>query len=282
MIAAAFVLWRELRTLSFDDVMGHIQSWGPGRIGMALLLSAATYAVLATNEWISLRWLGSGLSPGTVGRISFTAYAFGNTIGFNLLVATAIRTRAYARHGVPFPVVAAASIWDSQVFWCGLSTLAGVSLLVNDGPFRWAGSILLLLPIVLFLACAFWRKEVRLRGRSWVLPPPGMAMLQMGIGLIGNFTLAGVLWSLFAGTFDGFFAFAGAYAASLGVGLMSGAPGGIGVFETAMLTLLPDADRAALAAAFIGYRLSYFLLPLTIGAAMLLWREWTWKAKAAA
>jgi uncharacterized membrane protein YbhN (UPF0104 family) len=49
-------------------------------------------------------------------------------------------------------------------------------------------------------------------------------------------------------------------------GLASSVPGGAGIFESALATLLPAVDTAALAAAFLGYRLSYYLLPLVIAA----------------
>ena len=51
---------------------------------------------------------------------------------------------------------------------------------------------------------------------------------------------------------------------------LSGVPGGAGVFETAMLKLLPQIDRTNLAAAFLGFRLFYYLTPLVIGLGMLL------------
>jgi uncharacterized membrane protein YbhN (UPF0104 family) len=47
-------------------------------------------------------------------------------------------------------------------------------------------------------------------------------------------------------------------------GLISTVPGGAGVFEGSISTLLPNAEPAPLAAAFLGYRLVYYLLPLLI------------------
>jgi uncharacterized membrane protein YbhN (UPF0104 family) len=58
--------------------------------------------------------------------------------------------------------------------------------------------------------------------------------------------------------------FVGAYAVACVVGLISGVPGGAGVFESAISTLLPSVKAAPLAAAFLGYRLAYYLLPLII------------------
>jgi len=48
------------------------------------------------------------------------------------------------------------------------------------------------------------------------------------------------------------------------VGLISHVPGGVGVFEGSLSTLLKGVEPAALAAAFLGYRLFFFLFPLLL------------------
>ena len=56
-----------------------------------------------------------------------------------------------------------------------------------------------------------------------------------------------------------------AYLAGLVSGLITHAPGGVGVFEVVMLLALPQFDRSALFAALLVYRTVYYLLPLAIG-----------------
>ena len=57
--------------------------------------------------------------------------------------------------------------------------------------------------------------------------------------------------------------------ANLG-GLISNVPGGIGVFEAVVLLAVPDGGASgAVAAALIGYRLIYYLLPLVVAALLL-------------
>jgi uncharacterized membrane protein YbhN (UPF0104 family) len=53
------------------------------------------------------------------------------------------------------------------------------------------------------------------------------------------------------------------------VGLILSWPGVSGVIEGAISTLLQSADAAPLAAAFLGYRLVFYLLPLAIAAVWL-------------
>lgn len=280
MAAAAYVLWRELRHLSVSDLSASMSRWGPARIAAACAFASLTYILLGLNEFLSLRWLGAGLPYRRVAPVSFIAYAFGNTIGFNLLVATTIRCRSYLRYGVPVSTTTAASVWDSLMFWTGMAGLAGLSLVRADQPgLKWAGAFLLCVPLAVVILCGLLRRPVHLLKREWRLPPPPMAAAQIVIAMSLNLSLAAVLWTLLRGEIAGYLEFAGAYTASLAAGLVSGAPGGIGVFETAMLTLLPDLARADLAAAFLGYRLAYFLIPLAIAAAVFLLREKPWKTR---
>jgi uncharacterized membrane protein YbhN (UPF0104 family) len=82
--------------------------------------------------------------------------------------------------------------------------------------------------------------------------------------LVDNGVAAAILWILLPHGGPSYVTFVGAYAAACIVGLASSVPGGVGVFESAMAALLPDVAPAALAAAFLGYRLAYYILPLIL------------------
>jgi uncharacterized membrane protein YbhN (UPF0104 family) len=112
--------------------------------------------------------------------------------------------------------------------------------------------------------CAVLRRPLRGFGHSVKLPSPRVALAQMTLGAIDNAVAAGIIWVLLPAGSVGFFTFVGAYAPSVVVGLVSHVPGGVGVFEGSLSTLLGGLEPASLAAAFLGYRLFFFLLPLTI------------------
>lgn len=58
------------------------------------------------------------------------------------------------------------------------------------------------------------------------------------------------------------------YVGAILLGIVSGAPGGIGIFETTMLAAFPAPARPILLAALLLYRLLYNILPfiLSVGA----------------
>jgi uncharacterized membrane protein YbhN (UPF0104 family) len=62
----------------------------------------------------------------------------------------------------------------------------------------------------------------------------------------------------------GFEAFPGIYVIAAPISLLSLAPGGLGVFETIVVTLLANSSKAVSLGSLIAYRLIYFVLPLAL------------------
>src|SRR5262249_20379225 len=66
------------------------------------------------------------------------------------------------------------------------------------------------------------------------------------------------------------------------LGFASHAPGGIGVFDAAMLVGLREIDKETLLAALVLFRLLYYIRPFTLALTLLGWRELWLRAGAAA
>jgi len=275
LIVAAWVLWREFHKLSWDAVVHAIAGWGLAAIVLALLLSAASFVLMAVIEWAGLRWAGARVPLRTVALGSFLANAIAHAIGANLIVSGAIRARTYDRHGATLTQVAAATVFAAASFGVGLAALSGGGLLLASGreldataitPLvaRALGSALVAGSLGYVLLCALMRKPIRIGKRSITLPSARSALVQLALGLVDNGIAAAILWILLPDGAVGYTTFVGAYAVACIVGLVSSVPGGAGVFESAMAALLPSVDAAALAAAFLGYRLAFYLLPLVI------------------
>jgi len=196
-----------------------------------------------------------------------------HTLGATLLVSGAIRARIYNRLGVSLRQVAAATLFNGFAFAAGLSTLAGLGLVLAGhkemaatriaNPVADAMGVLLLGGVAAYvLACALMKRPLRGFGHSITLPSARLAMLQLSVGALDNAVAASILWSLLPTGSVGYLSFVGAYAPSVVAGLLSHVPGGVGVFEGSLSTLLGQVAPAPLAAAFLGYRLAFFILPL--------------------
>lgn len=274
--AAAYILWREFHDLSLAQIAGAIRAWGWSSVALALGLSATSFLLMGTIEWLGLRWAGAKIAVRSALAGSFIASAIAHTLGANLIVSGAVRARYYARYGISLRQVAATTLFHGFSFTVGLSTLAGVALLlagshdiaavsrianpVADG----LGAILLAGVGAYVMLCATLRRPLRGFGHSVRLPSVRVALAQLAIGALDNAVAAAIIWVLLPEGAVDYFTFVGAYAPSVVVGLVSHVPGGVGVFEGSVSTLLKGLEPASLAAAFLGYRLFFFVLPLLL------------------
>lgn len=274
--AAAYILWREFHEISVAELGDAVAAWGWGSVCLAIGLSGTSFLLMGTIEWLGLRWAGARIAVTSALAGSFIASAIAHTLGANLIVSGAVRARYYARHGISLRQVAATTLFHGFSFTVGLSTLAGLALLlagshdiaavsrianpVADGM----GAILLAAVGAYVVLCATLRRPLTGFGHSIRLPSFRVALAQLSIGAVDNAVAAAIIWVLLPEGSIGYLTFVGAYAPSVVVGLVSHVPGGVGVFEGSVSTLLKGLPPAPLAAAFLGYRLFFFLLPLLI------------------
>ena len=280
LIAAVWVLWREFHHLSFAAVSAHMAAWGLDSIALAVALSVVSFLLMGAIEWVGLRWTGARVPLAATQIGSFMANAIAHAIGANLLISSAVRARFYDRYNVSLTQVAGTTLFAALAFGVGLGTLSGAGLLLASEqdlartaipPMlgRGLGAVLLLASAGYVVFCAMQRKPINAFGRSLTLPSFGDAVSQLILGVVDNGIAAAILWILLPHGGPSYVTFVGAYALACTVGLASSVPGGVGVFESAMAALLPGVEAAALAAAFLGYRLSYYILPLILAAGAL-------------
>jgi uncharacterized membrane protein YbhN (UPF0104 family) len=278
--AAVVVLWREFRHLSIAEVTSAMRDWGPADILAALALSAISFVLMGVVEWMGLRWVGARLPWRPALAVSFLANAIAHSLGANLLVSGAVRARLYDRFGVSLKQVAATTLFHGVSFAVGISALGGAGLLfsarsqiaatsIATPVARTLGALLLAGALGYVLLCAVRRAPVRAFGRSLTLPSVRAAAAQLTLGVVDNAVAAAIIWILLPSDVVAYTTFVGAYAVACVIGLASSVPAGVGVFEGTMSALLRGVPAAPLAAAFLGYRLAYFLLPLIIASVAL-------------
>jgi uncharacterized membrane protein YbhN (UPF0104 family) len=283
-IISAFVLWRAIHGLSPGQILAAMARWSPGRIATALGLVACGYGLLAANEQFALRWAGAKVRLRDGMLASFITYAFANNLGMGVLMGGALRAGVYTRHDVGLTQVAQLTFYGLVTFSMGASALCGFSFLTAQGAAfsalalsvqagRAIGVVLAGAPCVYILACLIFRGSITLFGRTLQLPGPLLALAQLAFGICDVGVNAAIVWTLLGSAAPRYATFLGGYLVSVVAGLVSGVPGGVGVFEGVMLTLLPGVDRASMTAALLGYRLFFYLAPLSVAAFALFWRR---------
>lgn len=208
---------------------------------------------------------------------SFCSLSIGHNVGFAGLSSGAVRYRFYARWGLSLEEVAKLVIFCGITVAMGLVTVGGCSLLLSPsliasftglspGVARSAGLLLLAIPAA-YVGLTHFRRSVVLFRWTVRLPSPGLAAAQVGIGGLNYLCVAACLHQLLAGAGPiGYFDVAATYVlANAGV-IASHVPGGIGVLESVVLSLLPG---ASVFAALLMFRVVYYLAPLAAGLALL-------------
>lgn len=279
--AALWILHDELAELSGERVSAFIQSYAAETLAIALGLTIVSYFLLAVSEAAGLWYAGKTLPFRRAAHVSFISYSFAHNIGLNLLTGGSIRYRMYAADGLRALDVAAVTLFSSVTFAVGSLTLAGISLVHEPQSVLMrlgapvAGLHILgfavLGVVAAYLILAFTlRQSVSLWQWSISLPRPEFAVAQVVIGLLDILASAAIVFVLMpADVGMGFIAFAGIYTIATWAGLISHVPGGAGVFEAAMVVMLPNVPKDELIASLLAYRAIYYVLPLIVSAGAL-------------
>ena len=273
--AAIFVVQREFRHLSFRQVRDGLHAI-PGR---ALLASAGctllSYFILSFYDRMATRHAGCRIAFRRTCFASFCSYVLSHNLGFAALSGAAVRFRLYGNWGVPPVQIAQIIAFCSLTFVFGACGLIGGVLLIEPGavPFlshalptallRLAG--LAAWSVVIGYVLLSSRRRHLTLGRLHVeLPGPRMAIGQVIVASLDVAATAAIAYTLLPPTPGlGYATFLAIYIASYTAGLLASVPGGLGVFDGAMLLGLSawlPAPRI-LGMIFV-FRIFYYILPL--------------------
>jgi uncharacterized membrane protein YbhN (UPF0104 family) len=126
-----------------------------------------------------------------------------------------------------------------------------------------------------------WQTPRRIGHSTWIvtLPNGPLTLLQIGIGITDLGFCALAMYMLVpAEPYIGFTELAVIFVSATLLGFASHSPGGLGVFDAAMLVALWQYDKEDLLAGVLLFRLLYYILPFAVALAMLgareLWLGW--------
>jgi len=278
--AAVFWLHHVLGQYHWAPIAARIHGIAGRSLLFAGLLTVSGYASLTLYDVLGVRFAGARIGYPRVALTAFMAYAIGHNIGSNTLSGGAVRYRAYSALGLGAKQIATIVAFGTFTFAVGAAFLLGISLLVDARltgalahvpvPLAFALGIALLAGVAAYLVLTAMRREP-LRIRSLRLPIPrlrvGLAQLAVSSGDL--LSAIGVLFVLLPpGVHVGVAAFVGLYLIAVAVAIVSAVPGGVGVFESVLLLLMPGVPPDRLLGALIVYRAVYYWAPF--GAALLL------------
>ncbi|PTE16052.1 lysylphosphatidylglycerol synthase domain-containing protein [Pseudogemmobacter blasticus] len=273
-----WLLSKELRGLSWPALWAGIEALNLWHWSMIVLCTAGCYVTLTMYDQVALAHLGKHVNVVFVGLCALTTYSLSHTIGASAFTGAVVRYRAYTSKGLTGAEVGILVTFCSLTFSLGVMILLALAFLIDPGlEARFAGALSpsvvrwlavgVLGVIVLYLVfSALGLPPLRIRGFSVAYPRLSIALRQITVAPIETLFAAGIVYFALPEVGNpGFVVVAGVFVVSFSLALLSHAPGGLGVFELAMLTGLPEFSNESVLAALIVFRLFYLIFPLILG-----------------
>lgn len=264
-------LWRDLRGISPLDYLG------------AVISTIVAYSALAWYDRIALLHLGHRLSWVFISLVSFTTYALSHNIGASVFSGAVVRYRAYSTKGLSATEVGVLVAFCSFTFFLGMISLGGIVLVwepqiverLTDPsahllPFRipMATARLIGFGMLAFVALyvggsILGLKPLKIRTFELAYPRLAIVARQLAAGPLELLGCAGIIYfALPSENNPGFFVVLGIFLVSFAVGLLSNAPGALGVLELVFVRAMPHIPQPRVVAALIVWRLLYLIIPL--------------------
>ncbi|WEX09477.1 lysylphosphatidylglycerol synthase domain-containing protein [Chelativorans sp. AA-79] len=282
-LLASYLLYRTLSQYEWEELVSAVTAVSVRRLLFALGFTAASYLCLTGFDWLALRYAKHPLSYPRAALASFTSLSLGHSIGFAALSSGAVRYRFYSRWGLSGEEVAKVIVFCGFTVGLGLSVLGGIGLIANPGlaekvigvtpgTVYLIGAACLAWPAVYLLLTAFFGgRALHIRGRRVEMPVLKLALGQVIVGPINFAFVAAALHQAALSLAEiPYLEVATAFVSANVATVITHVPGGLGVIESVVLYLLPQAH---LIGAVLVFRFVYFLLPLFMGSILLVLSE---------
>lgn len=271
---AAYLLHQALRQYSLQEIVDSIMATSLWRLAAAGFFVACSYFSLSLFDFLGTRYVGARLPYPKVALASFSALSVGHTLGLAALSSGAIRYRFYSRWNVPASDIANIILFCAVTVGLGLNTLGAAAFLLRSeiaadllgigaGAARAIGFTCLALDGVYVLAALSLRRPLHIKGWEASMPRPGLALAQICVGAMNfAFVAAALHQALLSTTQINYLAVATVYVVGNVAWILSHVPGGLGVFETVVIYLIPQPGAIG---ALVVFRVLYFLVPFVLG-----------------
>jgi len=283
---ALVVLYRELDGIDINHVRAAFLAIRPQRVALAACCVAAAYFTLTFYDLFALRTLRHDAIPYRVAALAaFTSYSVGHNVGVTAITGGALRYHIYWRHGLGVVDVAKICFLAALTFWLGNAAALGLGVMVEphaaaaiDKLSPAANRVIAGAVLVALAGYLVWvSRAPRLIGLGKLevsLPGGPSTILQMVIGFVDLTCCALAMYALLPeSTAVDFLPLAVVFVSATLLGFASHAPGGLGVFDAAMLVGLSQFDRGELLAGLLCFRLLYYIVPFAVSLLILAGRE---------
>jgi len=295
-VGASYVLYRLLSDIEPRQVYAALRRTPTESLVLAGIFVALGYVTLTFYDYFALRTIGhTEISYRTAALGGFTSYSIGHNVGFSVISGGAVRYRIYSVHGLDAVEVAKLCFIAGLTFWLGNVAFLGLGLIIDPDAAnaidklptfvnRWLGvaGLLALLAYVIWVSAA--RRSIRIGRERWHVTLPGgrLTLIQIALGIVDLGCASAAMYMLIPSAPEiDFVSLAVIFVTATLLGFASHSPGGLGVFDAAMLIALMHFDRQSLLrfgkenilGALLLFRLYYYIAPFALSLAILGVRE---------
>jgi phosphatidylglycerol lysyltransferase len=256
MVICGTLLWQQIASVPSDDLIATFQTIAPWQWTLACVATGFSFLAVGRYDAVWHQRLETGVTRRQARHTGMAAIAIGQTIGAGTVTGAFVRWHLLPKLG--FKTTTGITIGVSLSF---LTCWAVLGL----GAALWLGLLPVLptlsLAFIFFTAAMFAPSSLKIKLTSYRKDAKTLLRLSaLDMGFAGI-----ALWALAPDpSLNLMFPFIVAYVVSLGAGLISNAPGGLGAFDLCLLTLLPTIPEADALAAILAFRAVYYLAPALI------------------
>jgi len=287
---ALYILYQMLRDMDPDEVLKALKGTEIKTVVCAGLCVAAGYFTLTFYDFFALRAIGRSEIPYRIAAFAgFTSYSIGHNVGASVFTGGAVRYRIYSSWGLTAIDVAKVCFVAGLTFWLGNAAVLGIGVAYHpeaassiDQLPIWLNRVLALALLAILFGYVIWvSSRPRNVGRgNWTVTLPGgrLTLVQILIGIIDLSFCALAMYILMPEEpHVGFVVVAVIFVSATLLGFASHSPGGLGVFDAAMLYGImhfdSQFDKEELLAGMLLFRVLYYIVPFVISVMLLLFRE---------
>jgi len=272
---ALFIIHHKLSHYHYHDIARQFALLPRTHLIAAMALTILDYLVLTAYDTLALRYIKHPVKYSKTALASFVGYAFSHNM--TILGGSAVRYRIYSMLGVSAGKVATLVAFCVMTFWLGFFATGSAVFLFSSQhvpaalhlPFasvRPIGAVFLAVVAAYVVLGMVKKTPVRIRGWEFLMPTPALVWLQIIVASVDWLLAAAVVFVLLpAGGQLDYFGFVPFFLLAQLVGLLSTVPGGLGVFDTAVILLLsPFYEPSALVSSLLVYQLVYYPIPFGV------------------
>jgi len=278
---AIYVVQKEFRNLKIADIKQALGAIPHTALALSFGWTVLSYGVLTFYDRLGTIYAGNPVSYRRVAFASFCAYSLSHNLGFAAVSGAAVRYRLYSHWGLTALQIGKVVAFCSLTFGLGAGVLGGIILFTEPEavPFfgdrlpvhlMYAIGALMWLLVALYITMSKILGKRKIFGHEVELPHWRMALLQVLLASVDVAITAAIMHALLpAAPGLNYMRFLGVYLASYSAGLVANVPGGLGVFDTAMLLgLSPYLEPPTILGAVVVFRLYYYIIPLFLAGSL--------------